>query len=100
MIVQGLRSRRDIHAYRTFGLPGCSSTSIAPTLSDKKSTLRQVWPPSVVLNTPRSALDLNVSPWAETQTIFGSVGWMRTDPIWPALYRPINFQVWPPSVDL
>ena len=27
MIVQGLRSSRDIHAYTMFGLPGCNSTS-------------------------------------------------------------------------
>ncbi len=74
MIVHGLRSRRDIHAYTTLGLPGCSSTSIAPSWSETNSTLRQVLPPSVVLKTPRSLLALNMSPFAATHTMFGLVG--------------------------
>jgi hypothetical protein len=34
---------------------------------------------------PRSAFGLKMSPVAESQTMLGLVGWMRTAPICPAL---------------
>src|SRR3990172_3195359 len=73
---------------------------MAPVLSETYSVFFQVRPPSVVLKTPRSVFRLKRSPYAATQTVFGSVGWMRTAPICPALYRPANVHDWPPSVDL
>ena len=65
------------------GWPGCRSTSIAPILSETKSTFFHVAPPSVVLKMPRSVFDLNVSPCAATHTMFGLVGWIATAPICP-----------------
>src|SRR5678816_3942101 len=100
MIVQGFRSWRDIHAYTTFGLPGCTSTSIAPSVSDRYSTFFHVAPPSIVLKMPRSLLALKMSPVDENQTIVGLVGSTRTAPICPALKRTVNFHVAPPSVVL
>ncbi len=74
MMVHGFRSIRDIQAYTTLGLPGWSSRSIAPVLSDTNSVFFQVLPPSVVLKTPRSPLGLKMSPYAATQTVLGSLG--------------------------
>src|SRR5688500_5385103 len=74
MIVHGFRSSRDIHANTTFGLPGMSSTSMAPVLSETNSVFFQVRPPSVVLKTPPSEFGLKMSPTAATQTVFGSLG--------------------------
>ena len=54
MMVQGFRSIRFIQAYTTAGLPGMSSTSMAPVESDTNRVFFQVLPPSVVLKTPRS----------------------------------------------
>src|SRR5437868_4887999 len=98
MIVHGLRCPRHIHAYSTSGFAGLISRSAAPIESDTNSTLRQLLPPSVLLNTPRSALLLNALPIAATHTVFGLVGCTRTAPIWPASYNPANVQVLPPSV--
>src|SRR4051812_41925930 len=83
-----------------FGFAGFSSMSDAPVLSEILRTWRQDLPPSVVLKIPRSAFGLNASPTADSQTVFGSFGWMRTAPIWPELYRPLNDHVCPASVDL
>ena len=62
MIDHGLRSMRFIHAYTTFGLPGCSSTSIAPVLSLTYSVFFHDLPPSVVLKMPRALFGLKMSP--------------------------------------
>src|SRR5215475_9734233 len=82
------------------GFAGFTSTSDAPTLSDRKRTFFQVLPPSFVLKMPRSGFFLNALPTAATQATSGFVGWMRTAPIWPTSYKPTNDHVWPPSVDL
>jgi hypothetical protein len=66
-------------------LPGCTSTSIEPTWSETYRTFFQFFPPSVVLNTPRSVFGLKMSPVAETHTMSALVGWIRTEPICPAL---------------
>src|ERR1700741_4492115 len=99
MIVQGLRSLRVITANTTFGLPGWSSTSDAPVLSLRYSTFFQFRPPSVVRKIPRSALFLKMFPVAETKTMSGLVGWIRTAPIWPASRSPTNVQVCPASFE-
>src|SRR5213595_787449 len=100
MIVHGLRSPRHITAKTTFGFPGCSSTSLAPVLSETYRTFVHVRPPSRVRYTPRSALGLNGFPVAETNTMPGFVGSMRTAPICPTSRRPAKLHVWPASVDL
>jgi hypothetical protein len=97
-MVHGFRSIRDIHAYTTFGLPGITSRSMAPTLSDRKRVLFHVRPPSDVLKTPRATDFLNMSPFDATHTVFGSLGWMATEAIWPASYKPANCQVLPASL--
>src|SRR5689334_22871840 len=51
-----LRYASHIAAYITFGLLRSMEMSIAPVLSSRKSTFFHVFPPSVDLNTPRSAL--------------------------------------------
>src|SRR5579862_46665 len=50
--------RRTCHmpAKRTLGLPGSITRSPVPVVSFTNSTFFHVWPPSVVRNTPRSAL--------------------------------------------
>jgi hypothetical protein len=58
-----------------FGLPGSVARSAAPVRGSTYSTFLQVLPPSVVLNTPRSAFSPHAWPMAATQATFGSVGW-------------------------
>src|ERR1043166_2751222 len=100
MIVHGFRSPRHLGAYMTVGFPGMNSRSAAPVLSEMNSTFRQVLPPSVVFNTPRSWFGLKALPMAATYTTLGFDGSMRTAPIWPASYKPAKLHVWPPSVVL
>ena len=61
-----------IAANSTRGFPGAMARSAAPVVSFTKSTFFQVFPPSVVLNTPRSALGPHVCPSAATKTVFAS----------------------------
>src|SRR5438045_3444506 len=100
MIVHGFRWPRHMLAMITLEFPGAISRSVAPVLSEMKSTFRQVLPPSVVLETPRSGLFLKAFPCAATYATLGFTGSTRTAPIWPASYRSRNDQVRPPSVVL
>ena len=74
MMDHGFRSMRFIQAKSTFGLPGCSSTSMAPVESLTKSVFFQVLPPSVVLNTPRVLFGLKMSPYIAAQATSGLDG--------------------------
>src|SRR5258705_2072764 len=61
-------------AYMTLGFVRSIAMSTAPVLSSRNSTRRQVRPPSVLLNTPRSALGTLYFPNEATKTIWRSVG--------------------------
>src|SRR5690606_5936600 len=87
-------------AYMTCGFDGVSARSTAPARSLRYSTLRQVLPPSVLLNTPRSSFGPNSRPSAATYTRSQLVGWMRMRPIARASVSPMCVQVLPASVDL
>ena len=87
-------------AYRTFGFDRSTEMSIAPVLSSRYSTFRQVRPPSVVLNTPRSALGAAWKPKAATHTMSGFVGWMRISEMFCLSLKPTLVQVFPASADL
>src|SRR6185437_4203105 len=54
--VYGLRCSVHMPAYSTFGLDGSIAMSLAPVVSLTYSTLFQVLPASVVMNTPRVSL--------------------------------------------
>src|SRR3954447_19777875 len=83
------------------GLAGLTAISITPVLSSSSGrTFFQVLPPSVVLNSPRSPPGPYSRPRAPTNTVSGLVGWIQILPIWYEAFRPMFFQVLPPSVDL
>src|SRR5579859_7098866 len=73
-ICHGFRSLSYIAAYRVEGDCRLMTRSIAPTPSLTKRIFFHVLPPSVVLNTPRSALRENRWPIAATYTTSGFVG--------------------------
>src|SRR6188474_560647 len=61
-------------AYITFGFLRSIEMSTAPVLSSRKSVFFQLFPPSVLLNTPRSALGAPYLPNEATKTTSGLVG--------------------------
>src|SRR5450759_836303 len=87
-------------ANMTFGLCGSIAMSTAPVLLSRNSTLRQVLPPSVLLNTPRSSLGTLYLPKSATNTMSGFVGWMRIREIASDSLKPMCVHVLPASVDL
>src|SRR5688572_9553167 len=87
-------------AYRIIGFVRSTEMSIAPVLSSRYSTLRQVRPPSLLLNTPRSALGAAWNPNAATHTMSGLVGWTRISEMFCLSLKPTFVHVLPASVDL
>src|SRR5262249_36253180 len=87
-------------AYMTFGLRRSIEMSTAPVLLSRNSVFFQVLPPSVLLKTPRSSLGTLYLPNEATNTMLGSVGWMRILEIACDSPKPTNDQVLPASVDL
>ncbi|MBI3081759.1 MAG: hypothetical protein HYY94_02380, partial [Gemmatimonadetes bacterium] len=69
-----LRHASHSAAYITAGLLGSTVRSTAPVAGSRNSTLRQVSPPLVDLNTPRSGLGAEWTPRAATHTMLQSVG--------------------------
>src|SRR6185503_12410638 len=84
----------------TSGLRGSSTTSLAPDHAPPSSTFFHVFPPSVVLNSPRSPPRLNNGPCAATYTTSELRGSIRILPICSDCLRPTFCQVLPPSTDL
>ena len=82
------------------GSAGLIRMSMTPVLSSTYRTLFHVLPPSVVLNRPRSSFGPYSRPSAPTYTMSGFFGWTTILPIWNDFFRPMFFQVLPPSVDL
>src|SRR5688572_10243605 len=97
-IVYSLRNASHSAAYMTFGFARSMERSMAPVLSSRYSTLRHVRPPSVLLNTPRSAFGAPCLPKAATNTISGFVGWMRILEMFSDDARPECVHVLPASV--
>src|SRR3990172_7131159 len=95
-----VRTRSHDVAIRMSGLVGCIVRSTKPARSLTKLTLRQVWPPSVVLKRPRSRLAPHGRPSAATYTALGSRGSMRIRPMAWVSRSPMYVQVRPASVDL
>src|SRR5258706_1140563 len=95
-----LRWRWYIAAYSVSGVRGSITRSVAPVLSSTNSDFVHVAPPSVVLNTPRSALGPQRWPTAATYTMSGFSGWITTRPTCRVARKPIARQVRPASVDL
>src|SRR6185312_56624 len=93
--------RRTCHmpAKSTLGLPGCITRSLVPVVSFTNNTFFHVLPPSVVRNTPRSALGFHTLPMAATNTRSALVGSMTIREIWPASLSPMKCQLWPASVE-
>src|SRR5579862_924908 len=64
------------------------------------STFRQVFPPSLVLKTPRSSLSFHRCPMAQAYTTLPSLGSIRILAICSESVSPTFFQFSPPSTDL
>ena len=92
-----LRYASHIAAYITSGLWRSIAMSIAAVRSSRKSTLRQVAPPSLLLYTPRSVFGALSLPKAATNTTCGLVGWMRIFEITLDDAKPTFVHVLPPS---
>src|SRR5205809_5974959 len=71
-----------------------------PALSLMNFTSCHVWPPSVVLYSPRSGSAAHAWPGAAGSPLFGLVGCTTMRRMAPFLSGPASFQVTPPSVDL
>ncbi len=84
----------------TFGLLRSIATSTAPVLLSRKSTLRQVFPPSADLNRPRSSLGTPYLPKSATNTMSGFAGWIRIFEMASEPSKPTRVQVLPASADL
>jgi hypothetical protein len=74
--------------------------SVNPVSSSMNFTLFQVFPPSVVLNTPRSGFGPNKCPGDATYTVSGFFGSMTMRAIVCVSLRPMFVNVLPPSVVL
>ena len=72
--VQGWRRKDHIAANNLSGLEGSMTSSAHPVRSSTSNTCDHVWPPSVVLYTPRSGLSPHAEPVAATNTVLGSRG--------------------------
>src|SRR5690242_12999463 len=95
--VHGLRCSVHMPAYSTFGLDGSIAMSLAPVVSLTYSTLFQVLPASVVMNTPRVSLGFHGLPCTATYTVLASFGSTMIFEISPASASPLNCQVLPSS---
>ena len=71
---QGSRRKDHIAANNLSGLDGSMTSSAHPVRSSTFNTCDHVWPPSVVLYTPRSGLSPHAEPVAATNTVLGSRG--------------------------
>src|SRR5437660_368779 len=100
MIVQGLRCPCHKQANTTLGLLGCNSKSAPPAVSEMYRIFFQLFPPSLLRNTPRSVFATNGFPSAATYTRSGFAGCTRIVEIWPTSRNPIKVQVLPASIDL
>src|SRR5439155_26277807 len=87
-------------AYMVLGSRRSMATSTAPVLLSRNSTFRQVWPPSVLLKSPRSSLGAPYLPNAATNTMSGFEGWMRIFEIACTSLNPKWVHVMPASEDL
>src|ERR1041385_1467053 len=99
-IDHSLRNASQSAAYITSGLVRSIEMSTPPVLSSRYKTLRQVFPPSVVLKIPRSSLGPPYLPKEATNTTSGLRGSMRTLAIASEFSKPMCVQVFPASVDL
>src|SRR5271157_1288548 len=93
-----VRRRWNDAAYRILGLPGSMATSVNPVSGSMYLDFFQVWPPSVDLYRPRSALGPKRCPPAATYTVLGSVESTTMRPIDCVSSRPRCVQWSPPSV--
>ena len=93
----GRRITSHIPAYKTLGFPGSITKSEHPVCSFTNRVFVQVFPPSVVLNTPRSADGPNRCPITATQTVCGSLGCTRMRTICRPSFNPRFFQLFPAS---
>src|ERR1041385_4605092 len=96
----GVRTRCQLAANSTSLLDGSIATSMNPALSDTNLMSCPVFPPSVVLERPRSGFADHAWPSAATYTVFGSFGLTTMRPIAPVFSSPMRVHVRPPSVDL
>ena len=97
---QAVRRRWYIDANRMFGSVADITRSFAPVSSSPLRTCFQLFPPSVVLYTPRSPPGPNSGPVAATSTTSLLVGWMTMRLMCFDCGSPIIAKVLPPSVDL
>src|SRR5512133_1635620 len=96
--IHGLRPACQSAAYKSSGLLGSITSSIAPVESLRKRTFFQVLPPSVVLKTPRSGFVPQTCPSAATYATSPLRGSMRKREICCVSFRPIDVHVFPASV--
>src|SRR5512140_3537040 len=94
------RMRSQLVAYRVLGSDGSITRSTTPVRELTNSTFCQVFPPSTVLNTPRSSFSVHSAPLAATYTTSGFFGWMTMRPIVYVRVSPICCHVSPASTDL
>ncbi|PYQ68257.1 MAG: hypothetical protein DMF53_00510 [Acidobacteria bacterium] len=81
------------------GAAGSAARSTAPVLSSTNRTFSQLRPPSVLRNTPRSALGPKTCPWAATSTTSAFLGSIHRRPMWRLSASPRGSQVLPPSAE-
>src|ERR1051326_6746113 len=93
-----VRCRWYIAAQRFCGLLGSITISVALVFSSTYSVFVHVLPPSVVMNTPRSAFGPYRWPPTAIHTVFGSRGWTMRRPSVCAFLKPMLLNVYPPSV--
>src|SRR5437879_3707637 len=86
-------------ANKTLGASGAAAIDGQPARSSTKITFVQVFPPSVVRNTPRSGPGVR-SPIAPTSTTSGLSALMTIEPMKCESRSPILVHVAPPSIDL
>src|SRR5688572_12327097 len=94
-----VRRRWYVAANSVFGFDGSIAISVAPVFSSTYSTLFQLWPPFVLLKTPRSAFGPNRFPTAATHTMSGFVGCTMMRAIDCVSRSPTCVNVRPPSVE-
>lgn len=95
-------SRRTGHAaaYSVSGSAGSICTSTNPVLLSMNLLFSHVLPPSVVLNSPRSAFGPQKCPTAATYAMSGFFGCTAMRPMWCVSFSPHAVHVLPPSVVL
>ena len=96
----GTRRRWYEAAKRMFGFDGSITTSVKPVSLSMKFVFVQVFPPSIVLNRPRSGFGPNRWPRAATYAMFGSFGWTTMRPMLWVSFSPTYSNVLPALIDL